>query len=98
MAVNVTGSPLATDGADGVMLMPVSAAMDKLVAGEVMPLNVAVIDVLPVAATPVATPIALIVATPVLEEAQVAWLVTSTVVASVYVPVAVRLTVCPCTT
>ena len=85
MAVNVTGVPLGVDGVDGLMLIPVitAAVTDRLVVGEVMPLAEAVIVVLPTA-TPVATPVVLlIVATLVLADAQVTWLVMSAVEASV---------------
>ena len=75
MAVNVTGVPLGVDGVVGLMLMPVitAAVTDRLAGGEVMPLEEAVIAVLPTA-PPVAIPVVLlIVATPVLPDAQVVW-------------------------
>ena len=85
MAVKVTGVPLGVDGVVGLMLIPVieAAVTVRLAVGEVMPLAEAVTVVLPTA-TPVATPVVLlIVATPVLPDDQVAWLVMSAVVASV---------------
>lgn len=77
-------SPLATEVAAGVMLMPVSAgATVRLAALEVMPLNEADIEVLP-KATPVATPVALLIeAIALLAEAQVTLLVMLAVLASV---------------
>lgn len=85
VAVNVTGVPLGVDGVMGLMLSPVitAAGTVRMVEGEVMPLSKAVTVVVP-AATPVATPVVLlIVATLVLPDAQVTWLVTSVVVPSV---------------
>ena len=85
MAVNVTGVPLGVEGVAGVMLIPVMAAAvtDRLAVGEVMLLAEAVTVVLPTA-MPVATPVVLlIVATPVLADAQVTWLVMVAVVLSV---------------
>lgn len=77
-------SPLATDVAAGVMLMPVSAgATVRLAALEVMPLNEADIEVLP-KATPVVTPVALLIeAIALLAETQVTLLVMLAVLASV---------------
>jgi len=85
VAVNVTGVPLGVEGVAGVMLIPVMAAAvtDRLAVGEVMLLAEAVTVVLPTA-MPVATPVVLlIVATPVLADAQVTWLVMVAVVLSV---------------
>ena len=85
VAVNVTGVPCGVDGIAGLMLIPVITAVVtvRLTAGEVMPLEEAVTVVLPIA-KPVATPVMLlIVATPVLPDTQVTWLVISTVVPSV---------------
>ena len=62
------------EGAVGVMLIPVitAAVTDKLAEGEMTPFRAAVTVVVPTE-TPVATPLLLlIVATPVLAEAQVA--------------------------
>lgn len=81
--MKVVPSPLATEVAAGVMLMPVSAgATVRLAALEVMPLNEADTEVLPTA-TPVATPPVLIVATALLAEVHVTLLVMLAVVASV---------------
>lgn len=77
--------PFGVDGVVGLMLIPVITATvtDMLAVGEVMPLAEAVTVVLPTA-TPVATPVLLlIVATPVLPDAQVTWLVMLAVVLSV---------------
>lgn len=95
----MTFSPLAMDDVAGVMLIPVSTAelTVRLAAGEVMPLNEAVTVVLP-NATPVATPLVLIVATALSAEAQATLLVRSAVVPSPYVPVAVKLVVSPVAT
>ena len=85
MAVKVTGVPLGIAGAVGIMLSPVitAAVTDTLAVGEVIPFAEAVTVVLPIA-TPVATPVLLlIVAMPVLPDAQVAWLVMSALVPSV---------------
>lgn len=79
------------------ILIPVSTAAvtDRLAVGEVMPFNKAV-TVVPPTATPVAIPVVLlIVATPVLTDTQVTWLVMSEVEASEYAPVAVKLVVSP---
>jgi hypothetical protein len=83
--VNVTGTPLAVEGAVGLMLIAVMTALVtvKFAADDVMPLNEAVIEVLP-AALPVATPVALlIVATPPLLEDQATKLVRFVVLLSV---------------
>lgn len=79
----MTGSPLAMDIVAGVMLMPVSTAelTVRLAAVEVIPLKEAVTVVLP-NATPVATPLVLIVATALSAEAQVTLLVRLAVVPS----------------
>lgn len=75
VAVKVTGVPRDEDGAAGLMLIPVitAAVTNRLAAGEVIPLEDAVTLVLPTA-PPLATPVVLlIVATPVLPDAQVVW-------------------------
>ena len=73
------------DGVVGLMLIPVitAAVTDRLAVGEVMPLAEAVTVVLP-SATPVTTPVLLlIVATLVLADDQITWLVMFAVVPSV---------------
>lgn len=73
VAVKVLVCPLATDEISGVMLMLVSAAAltKRLAAGEVSPLNDAVMNVVP-GAMPVATPVVeLTVEMPVLSDDQV---------------------------
>ena len=83
--MNVTDTPLGMDGVVGLMLIPVTTAAvtDRLAVGEVIPLVEAVTVVLPTA-TPVTTPVVLLtVATPVLPDAQLTWLVMSAVVPSV---------------
>lgn len=96
-AVKVTGTPLGVEGAVGLMLMLVivAAVTDRAAAGEVTPLAEAVMVVLPTA-TPVATPVALSMeAMLLLADAQVTWLVTSPVLPSLYVAVAVKLVLKP---
>lgn len=83
--MNVTGTPLAVEGAVGLMLIAVMVALVtvKFAADDVMPLNEAVIEVLP-AALPVATPVALLtVATLLLLEDQTTKLVRFVVLLSV---------------
>ena len=63
-------------------------------AGEVTPVKLAVILLVPVP-TPVANPAALIVATVVVAEFHITWLVMFAVVVSLYVPVAVNCCVLP---
>ena len=72
------------DGAVGLMLMSVitAAVTVRSAAGEVIPLAVAVTVVLPTA-TPVASPVLMILATLVLPVSQVTWLVMLAVVLSV---------------
>lgn len=96
-AVKVTGTPLGVEGAVGLMLMLVivAAVTDRAAVGEVTPLAEAVMVVLPTA-TPVATPVALSMeAMLLLADAQVTWLVTSPVLPSLYVAVAVKLVLKP---
>ena len=73
-----------------------TAALTVSTVEPVMPLNWALIVELPVA-LPVARPVALMEATVVSEEAQVAWLLRSCVVLSLKVPVAVNGCVVPTT-
>ncbi len=84
VAVNVTDLPFGVEGARGLMLIPVNTAAvtDRLATGEVIPFADAAIVVLPTA-TPVATPVMLlIVATAVLPDVHITWLVTLAVVLS----------------
>lgn len=88
---------MGVEGAVGLMLMLVivAAVTDRAAVGEVTPLAEAVMVVLPTA-TPVATPVALSMeAMLLLADAQVTWLVTSPVLPSLYVAVAVKLVVKP---
>lgn len=85
-------NPAPTEADAGLIAIAVitAAVTVKLAAGELMPLSDAVIVALPTA-TPVAIAVALlIVATAVLPDTQSTWLVMSAVVASEYVPVAVK--------
>ena len=100
VAVKVTGFPLGVDGANGMMLIRVRTAdvTDKLAEGAVMPLADAVIVALPTV-MPVATPVALLIlAIAVFPDVQATWLVMLAVLASVKVPVAIKLVVNPATT
>lgn len=98
--MKVTGVPFGVEGVVGLMLIPVitAAVTDRLAVGEVIPWAEAVTVVLPTA-TPVVTPVVLLIVTiPVLADAHVTWLVMSAVVASEYVPVAVKWVICPLAT
>lgn len=93
-------SPVDTEALAGLIDIAVNtgAVTVNVALLEATPLAEAVTVVLPTA-TPVATPVALLtVATPVLLDAQITWLVMSAVEASEYVPVAVRWVICPLTT
>jgi hypothetical protein len=85
VAVKVTGIPFGVEGAVGLMLMPVTVAAVTVsgAAGEIMPLNEAITVVMPTA-TPVATPVELLIlATAVSVACQITLLVMSAVVLSV---------------
>lgn len=85
VAVKVTGVPFGTDDVVGLILSPIITAVVtvRLAVDEVMPLAVAVTVVLPTA-TPVAAPVVLlIVATLMLPDVQLTWLVMLEVVPSV---------------
>jgi hypothetical protein len=96
VAVNCSVSPFAIDGLAGVTAIDtnVAAVTVNVSGGLVTPLNAAVICDVPVAA-PLARPPAVIVATLVVADTHVAWLVRSCVLVSVYVPVAVNCFVVP---
>lgn len=87
--MNVVVNPLAIEAVTGVTLIAViTAAVTVIVAaGDVMPLNDAVTELLPTAtpvAMPLVAPVALfIVATPTLLDVHVTWLVRLAVVLSV---------------
>src|SRR6266478_5496450 len=91
VAVNCCESPLAVDGFVGLTLIDCSTAAVTVSTAvfEVIPLWVALMSLEPMA-TPVARPVALIVAAAVLEEVQVTELVRFWVVPSLKVPVAVN--------
>ena len=96
VAVNCCVLPLEIEGLAGVIAMDwsVAAVTVRTSAGEVTPVKLAVILLVPVP-TPVANPAALIVATVVVPEFHVTWLVMFAVVVSLYVPVAVNCCVLP---
>jgi hypothetical protein len=94
--VNCSVSPFAIDGLAGVTATDtsVAAVTVNMSGGLVTPLNAAVICEVPTPA-PVARPAVVIVATVVVPDTHVAWLVRSCVLVSVYVPVAVNCFVVP---
>ena len=95
MALNGSVAPTAMLGVAGVTAIDWRvAALTVSTVEPVMPLSVAEIDEVP-AATPVANPAALMVATAVVAEAQVTWLVMFCVELSENVPVAVNCSVVP---
>ena len=91
VALNCSLSPFAIDGPTGVTTIDtsVAAVTVSVSPGLVTPLKAAVICVVPVP-TPVASPALVIVATVGVPEVHVAWLVKSSVLLSVYVPVALN--------
>lgn len=100
MAVKLEINPAPTEADAGLIAITVitAAVTVKLTAGELMQLSDAAIVVLPTA-TPVAIAVALlIVATAVLPDTQSTWLVMSAVVASEYMPVAVKCVFSPLAT
>jgi hypothetical protein len=96
VAVNCFVVPFAIDGLAGVTAIDtsVAAVTVNVSGGLVTPLNAAVICDVPTPA-PVARPAEEIVATEVVADTQVAWLVRSCVLVSEYVPVAVNCFVVP---
>jgi hypothetical protein len=96
VAVNCCVFPTAIEAVAGVtaMLTTVGAATVNVAGADVFPAAVAVMFVLPVA-TAVAKPLAAMVATLVLDDAQVTELVRSFVELSEYIPVAVNCCVAP---
>jgi hypothetical protein len=96
VAVNCCVSPLAIDGLTGVTAIDtsVAAVTVNVSAGLVTPFSAAVICDVPTPA-PVAMPAEVIVATDAVADTQLAWLVRSCVLVSVYVPVAVNCFVVP---
>jgi hypothetical protein len=96
--MNCSVSPFGTLGLAGVTAIDFSVALVTVITVEpVIPLRVALIVDVPLA-TPVARPALEIVATEVVADAQVTWLVKSCVDLSEYVPVAVNCSVKPLTT
>jgi hypothetical protein len=96
VALNCWLSPFAIDGLTGVTAIDcsVAAVTVSVSPGLVTPLKAAVICVVPVP-TPVASPALVIVATVGVPEVHVTWLVRSSVLLSVYVPVALNCSVSP---
>jgi len=94
--VNCSVVPFAIDGLAGVTAIDtsVAAVTVNVSGGLVTPLNAAVICDVPTPA-PVATPAEVIVATVVVPDTHVAWLVKFCVLVSEYVPVAVNCSVVP---